>query len=163
MKKTWYREPWVWFIIFLPTMSVVGGISTYIIFSQNAPSLVSEDYYKDGKKINQDLTKYQKALDKNITFDMNITEDSAVFTKVSGDIAANAAVKISFFHVTLAEHDREMLITANAKGQYRVEIPKNMLPGKWRVRVESFDSQWRVQETIQYPLSDTVLLTGAPK
>lgn len=163
MKKTWYREPWVWFIIFLPAMSVIGGISTYIVFSQNAPSLVSEDYYKDGKKINQDLTKYQKALDKNITFNIDISDDSAVFTKVSGDIADNAALKISFFHVTLAEHDREMMITANANGQYRVTIPENMLTGKWRVRVESFDSQWRVQETIQYPLSETVLLTGDPK
>lgn len=160
MKTSWYREPWVWFILFFPTMAVVGGISTYIIFNKNAPSMVSEDYYKDGKKINQDLTKYHEALTRHITFDLKFDNSVAIFTKASGDIKANEAIKISFFHVTLAKHDIEQLATASADGSYRVAIPQDMLEGKWRVRAESFDGKWRVQEYVNYPNDDQVKLDG---
>ena len=72
MKTSWYREPWAWFILFFPMLAVTGGIATYIIFNNNAPALVSDDYYKDGKKINQDLSRYNEARNRNITFNLEL-------------------------------------------------------------------------------------------
>lgn len=57
LSKPWYRQFWPWFIIALPTAAVVGSITTAIIASQDGVNLVAEDYYKQGKEINQDLSK----------------------------------------------------------------------------------------------------------
>ena len=160
MTSAWYKEPWFWFVIFFPILSVVAGVSTFILFNNHAPAMVSEDYYKDGKKINQDLSKINEAIARNITFTLNVDDGVAILRNASGDISANQALKISFFHVTLAEHDMEVLATAAGDNQYRVQLPAGMLTGKWRVRVESFDSQWRVQEYVQLPASTEISLDG---
>lgn len=160
MKTSWYREPWAWFIFFFPALAVTGGIATYIIFNNNAPSMVSDDYYKDGKKINQDLSKYNEARNRNITFDLVLEDGIAIFNLISGDTPKNQAVKISFFHVTLEKYDLEQLATASADGKYRIPLPKDMIDGKWRVRIESFDSVWRVQEYVTFPSDVIIQLDG---
>jgi len=160
MKSYWYKEPWFWFVFFFPFISVVAGTSTFIVFQNNQPNMVSEDYYKDGKKINQDLTKYHEALARNITFNLKFDNGFAVFTPATGDMTENEALNISFFHVTLAKHDISVLATASADGSYRVEIPADMLQGKWRVRAESFDHTWRIQEYVKYPNTSVIKLDG---
>ncbi|WP_017219959.1 FixH family protein [Moritella dasanensis] len=160
MKSYWYKEPWFWFVIFFPAISVVAGVSTFIVFQNNQPDMVSDDYYKDGKKINQDLTKYHEALARNITFTLKFEDGFAVFMPATGDMKENEALNISFFHVTLAKHDISVLATAFGDGSYRVEIPADMLQGKWRVRAESFDNKWRVQEYVQYPNTSVIKLDG---
>jgi len=160
MKSYWYKEPWFWFVIFFPMLAVTAGISTFVIFQNNQPDMVSEDYYKDGKKINQDLTKYHEALARNITFNLKFEDGVAVFTPASGDMTANQALQVSFFHVTLAKHDISVLATASGDGSYRVQVPAEMLQGKWRVRAESFDGKWRIQEYVQYPNTSEIKLDG---
>ncbi|PKH06322.1 FixH family protein [Moritella sp. Urea-trap-13] len=160
MKSYWYKEPWFWFVIFFPTVSVIAGVSTFTIFQNHQPDMVSEDYYKDGKKINQDLTKYHEALARNITFELKFENGNAVISSATGDITENEALQVSFFHVTLAKHDISVLATASGDGSYRVEMPKDMLKGKWRVRVEPFDNVWRVQEYVQYPNTSIIKLDG---
>lgn len=56
MTQPWYRQFWPWFIIALPCAAVVGSIATAIIASKDGVNLVAEDYYKQGKEINQDLS-----------------------------------------------------------------------------------------------------------
>ena len=160
MKSYWYKEPWFWFVIFFPVLSVVAGTTTFFIFQNNQPDMVSDDYYKDGKKINQDLTKYHTALARNITFDLKFDDGFAVFIPATGDMVENEALNISFFHVTLAKHDISVLATASGDGSYRVEMPGDMLKGKWRVRVESFDVKWRIQEYVKYPNTSVIKLDG---
>lgn len=53
MTQPWYRQFWPWFIIALPCAAVVGSIATAIIASKDGVNLVAEDYYKQGKEINQ--------------------------------------------------------------------------------------------------------------
>lgn len=160
MKTAWYREPWAWFVLFFPMLAVIAGISTFIIFNNNAPSMVSDDYYKDGKKINKDLSKYEAAVKRNITFELTFNDGVAEFTKRSGDIMKNQAIKISFFHVTLEKYDMEELVSASGNGSYRVTMPADMLEGKWRVRIESFDGAWRLQKYVTFPNSQLIILDG---
>ena len=54
-KSTWYKEPWVWFILGLLSTSVVLGLSLLFISLKNPPSLVVDNYYDAGKGINRSL------------------------------------------------------------------------------------------------------------
>ena len=53
----WYREPWVWLLIFFPLAAVVGGMVTLYLAVTTSDGLVVDDYYKRGKAINRDLAR----------------------------------------------------------------------------------------------------------
>jgi hypothetical protein len=59
--KPWYRQFWPWFLIALPATSVVAGLTTLAIAIRNQDSLVRDDWYKDGKAINQSLARDAEA------------------------------------------------------------------------------------------------------
>ena len=69
-KEVWFKNPWVWLVIFFPLLAVVAGIATVIITSQNQPEMVVDDYYKKGKAINQELTLYNKAEELGVVLEM---------------------------------------------------------------------------------------------
>ena len=50
-KRPWWREPMVWLIAGLPLAAVVAGITTVVIASRNADSLVKEGYVKEGMTV----------------------------------------------------------------------------------------------------------------
>ena len=155
--KPWYRQFWPWFIIALPTAAVVGSISTAIIASKDGVNLVAEDYYKQGKEINQDLSKFDRSEALNIRFALEVNSHELTLKPVSGDIPPGQALYLSLFHPTLAGLDSEHMITADASGTYRLHFDKP-LTGKWHIRVDAFNHEWRLQETVQLPTQAPVEL-----
>ena len=75
MKTSWYKEPWAWFIFFLPFSAVVAGIATYIIANHEPDALVIGEYYKKGKAINLELSKIKQAQKLGIAFDLRLKEN----------------------------------------------------------------------------------------
>ena len=73
MSQPWYRQFWPWFIIALPAAAVIAGISTAIIASKDGVNLVAEDYYKQGKEINQDLSKFDRSEALNIRIALEVS------------------------------------------------------------------------------------------
>ena len=63
----------------------------------------------------------------------------------------------SLFHPTLAGLDSDHLLTADGKGVYRLMLDKP-LTGKWHIRVDAFNHEWRLQETAQLPTKAPVEL-----
>jgi len=159
MHAPWYRQFWPWFLIILPLSSVIGGISTLIIASSSQLSLVAEDYYKQGKAINADLSKLKAAVDGNIRYHLQLDGRQGMLSRLSGDIQAGLALRISFFHRTLAEHDFSRQVSADAEGRYRFALA-TPLQGHWDVRVEPMTGEWRIQETVAFPTHADIVLDG---
>ncbi len=53
LKKPWYKEPWLWFVLAGPLVVVVAGFITLAIAINGADPLVSADYYKKGIALSQ--------------------------------------------------------------------------------------------------------------
>ena len=157
MSQPWYRQFWPWFIIALPTAAVIGSISTAIIASKDGVNLVAEDYYKQGKEINQDLSKFDRSEALNIHIALEVNGNELTLKPLSGDIPAGQALYLSRFHPTLAGMDSEHMVTADGNGVYRLLLDKP-LTGKWHVRVDAFNHEWRLQETVQLPTKAPVEL-----
>lgn len=157
MSQPWYRQFWPWFIIALPTAAVIGSISTAIIASKDGVNLVAEDYYKQGKEINQDLSKFDRAEALNIHIALEVNGNELTLKPLSGDIPAGQALYLSLFHPALAGMDSEHMVTADGNGVYRLLLDKP-LTGKWHVRVDAFNHEWRLQETVQLPTKAPVEL-----
>ncbi|HET8730535.1 MAG TPA: FixH family protein, partial [Moraxellaceae bacterium] len=61
VKKPWYRQFWPWFIMALPAAAVVAGLTTVAIAYKNKDSVVRDDWYDEGKSINQDFARDDRA------------------------------------------------------------------------------------------------------
>ena len=157
MTQPWYRQFWPWFIIALPAAAVIASISTGIIASKDGVNLVAEDYYKQGKEINQDLSKFRRSEALNIHIALEVNDKELTLKPLSGEIAPGQALYLSLFHPTLAGLDSDHLLTADGKGVYRLMLDKP-LTGKWHIRVDAFNHEWRLQETAQLPTKAPVEL-----
>ncbi|MFM4964324.1 FixH family protein [Aeromonas bivalvium] len=157
MTQPWYRQFWPWFLIALPATVVVAAIVTAIIASKDGVNLVAEDYYKQGKEINQDLSKFDRAEALHIRIALQQQDQVLTLKPVSGDMVPNQALRLSLFHPTLAGRDSEHMLTSDASGTYRLHLDQP-LSGKWHIRVDAFDHEWRLQETVHFPLTEPVEL-----
>ena len=142
----WYKNPWVWLVIFFPVLAVVAGIATVIITSQNQPDMVVDDYYKKGKAINQELTLYNKALELGVELSLNVTQDRI-------EVKSNKtlpAIKLQMVHSTLAASDFTIVLTPNAIGSFSATVEQS-LDGKWQAILMPMDESWKVKSTITLP------------
>lgn len=152
-KEAWYKNPWVWLVIFFPVLAVVAGIATVIITSQNQPDMVVDDYYKKGKGINQELTLYNKAKEQGIELSL----------KVNGDLIevksnkSQPALKIQMIHSTLSKLDFAMVLTPNALGSLS-GTAEFELTGKWQAVIMPMDESWKVKHTVALPSQDWLKL-----
>jgi len=159
MHEPWYRQFWPWFLIILPLCSVAGGITTLIIASSQQVSLVAEDYYRQGKAINADLSKLKAAVSRDIRYRLTIQARQGLLSPYSGDIQSGMPLQITFFHRTLAGRDFSRQLSADAAGNYHFSLD-TPLQGHWNVRIEPLSGSWRVQQAIAFPSAGAILIDG---
>lgn len=160
MSQPWYRQFWPWFLIALPLCAVLASVYTAVIASRGGVNLVAEDYYKQGKEINQDLSKFHRAAELGLTFALQSSGNTLLAQKRSGDTTDNQAIHLSLYHPTLPGRDSDHLLTADASGVYRLTLDAP-LSGKWQVRIDAFNHEWRLQETVHFPLAQETVLDPA--
>lgn len=153
-QQAWYKQFWPWFLIILPLCAVVASFTTLKIALSNSDSLVAEDYYKEGKAINMDLSKVQYAKQLGMQFSLEQNHHEVLLTQHGGP-AYQAALKVEFYHPTLADKDLKLTVTADANHVYRITLP-DVLTGPWEVRLEGFDGKWRIHQRVE--LKDNVQL-----
>ncbi len=148
--KPWYRYGWVWFLIGIPASSVIlGSIFIWISFTQ-ADSLVADDYYKQGRGVNQRLEKDQAAVDRGIKLNANIKAqpngDQRIEIRFAADpgIQAPELLRIRLSHPTIDQRDILATLVRVSPGVYRTDVP-GISAGRWYVQVEDEHSDWRVR------------------
>ncbi len=150
MVKPWYKQFWPWFLIALPMTVVVGTLYTVFIFSQNSVSLVAEDYYKKGKGINIDISKVNIAKENNLNAEVSADSNVIVIAFNKGKLEHFPALNATFTHRTLANRDFSQLITADAKGNYRITL-ESAIEGPWFIELEPHNKEWLVQGRVTFP------------
>lgn len=162
MIKPWYKQFWPWFLIALPGTVVVASLFTFSLFSKNQVSLVAEDYYKEGKGINVDISRLKKADELSISAFLLAQDDNAVFTLDKGELEQFPTLKITFQHRTLPDKDIEQMVNADASGRYRLAL-NEPLAGPWYIELNAFDGTWALNSRVNFPLEEPVKLYGQSK
>ncbi len=158
MNQPWYKQFWPWFLMALPLTAVIGSFITLGIFTQNKVSLVSEDYYKDGKGINVDLSKINAAKALDLHMSLQSTSKGVQFKFDKRQLATYPALTITFSHRTLAHRDFFRTLTADAQGYYRLNLDE-AIQGPWFVKVQPHDQTWLVQGRVTFPSAHPIYLT----
>lgn len=157
MTEKWYKQFWPWFLITVPAISIVLGFTIVYLAVTSENSMVSDDYYKEGKAINQSINKKRMAKQLNLIAGLKIDSDSVKVTFKQALPPDSAAIKLDFFHATLEDKDFFVMLTRNAEGIYSGALPGSV-DGKWRVTLTPFDESWKIRQTVSFPRADEIIL-----
>ncbi|WP_104036773.1 FixH family protein [Vibrio jasicida] len=157
MVKPWYKQFWPWFLIILPLTVVIWTIVTVVVFANNSVSLVAEDYYKKGKGINIDISKMNVARDLGLNATVSSDDNTVVISFNKGELPHFPALTATFTHRTLPDRDFTKLLTADAKGNYRL-TQEDSIQGPWFVELEPHNKEWMIQGRVEFPAQLTILM-----
>ncbi len=120
--EPWYRHRWPWLLMAGPvTVLIAGAITMWISFS-GADALVVDDYYKQGKAINQDLRRDRVA----------------------------ASMGLSLIHPTMPAKDLRLVAVPDGDGNFSVALPL-LERAVWQVQLEDAARTWRLHGSWAWP------------
>lgn len=158
VEKPWYRQFWPWFLIALPATAVVAGLTTLTIAILNQDSLVQDDWYKDGKAINQSFARDNLATSLALTADLRLDDVTGeVQVRVSGKngFLPPASLMLVFSHPTQAHLDQTVALTRRADGHYQGVLQQGL---KGSYYIELGNTEWRLRNSRDFPLPELTLL-----
>jgi hypothetical protein len=146
----WYAQRWPWLLMLGPAAVVVAGAYTTWLAVSTPDALVVDDYYKQGKAINQDLRRDRKASALGLA--LRARFDSA---RLQGQISSHGQVFIAPFRVYLAHptqpaRDRTLLVVPDASGRFTAALPA-LEHTHWQVVIEGAQRDWRLAHSWDWP------------
>jgi hypothetical protein len=157
--KSWYREPWPWFLISLPAIAVIAGLSTVWIAYRTADGLVVGDYYKAGLAINQTLARDDRARDLALTATLQASGGGLQLVLAGRMAAYPDTLMLTLAHPTHQGMDQTLHFEHTGDGRYRAARPA-MTAGKWNAQLADSSATWRLSGVVHTPFERPVTLAA---
>lgn len=148
----WYAHRWPWLLMVGPVVVVLGGIVTGYLSYTRQDAMVVDDYYKQGKAINQDLRRDRVASKLQLAFAAHYNPASA---RLEGSMHSLGRPLASGFWIHLAHStqpakDLHLQVRPDARGQFSVALPM-LERARWQVVVEGQQRDWRLAGSWMWP------------
>ncbi|MBW4933537.1 FixH family protein [Marinobacter sp. F4206] len=161
----WYRQPWFWFLTIFPLAAIIWCIFMIIVATNLEDTMVTDDYSKEGRGINMEIARDQKAKDLGMVAEMRF-DDRTIALNLSTDNgpADFPYLVLNLFHPTLADLDRTIQFQKTGTGQYSGKMLED-IDGRWYYDLRGPDNQWRLKGEAWLPADNgiTVSSEGAAK
>ncbi len=153
--EPWYKQGWPWALIAIPVLTVIAGVTTFIIANDTADTLVQDDYYKKGLAINSRLERFELAQSMSLVAEVDIDISSSLIsiklnsgnnhlTQISEELSIN------FFHPTLKTKDQSFKLNQLSTNEYVAEII-NLEQSYWHIQIEDNTQTWLLKARWLYP------------
>lgn len=158
--KAWYRQFWPWFVIAIPLISIILSFVMLYVAIHGKESMVVDNYYKEGRAINQELSKDQFAQELELGAELLIQPngDVRVQLQAARQIAPDYLV-LKLFHPTLNEKDQQIRLQPEGQLAYSGHLQGD-LQGRWYIDLMDDQDLWRLKGQTWLP-RDTDLKLGA--
>jgi hypothetical protein len=159
--RPWYVQPWPWLLMIGPIIVMLAGFHTaWVAFTQQ-DALVVDDYYKQGKAINQDLRRDRTATQRGMAATLGY--DAAAGT-LSGTLHRMGQpnvepVVLRLVHSTLPAKDQSFRLRPDQAGGFSVALPMLDM-ARWQVLIESGDGTWRLHGEWVWPQQKSLALSA---
>ncbi|WP_426194992.1 FixH family protein [Massilia sp. DWR3-1-1] len=143
----WYRHRWPWLLMIGPAWVLVAGAVMGYQAASRPDAMVVDDYYRQGKAINQDLRRDRAAAARAVVVDLEYAAGQGGAT-LRGVITAAGTplpglLHLRLVHPTLPEKDIALTVTADAAGAFAA--PLALLEAtRWQVQLEGGARDWRL-------------------
>lgn len=155
--KPWYAHRWPWLLMLGPVAVILAGSYTIRLAFQNQDAMVVDDYYKQGKAINQDLRRDRVAAGMGLA--VNWRYDPAAEklhgTLLSFGMPVAGKVRIHLAHATQPEKDFKLEAEPDQYGKFSIDLPM-LERARWQVLLESERRDWRLSGTWKWPQQQTL-------
>lgn len=164
--KPWYQHRWPWILIAMPAASVVLGVILITTALRNPAILVVDNYYAEGRGINQSLAMDDAAENLGLEAQLELAGDRMTLQLASTDGISEDALRLYVYHATHEERDQEfVLVPALEHDLYEIADPAaaaslNTLlasQGSWYLELRGADNEWRLRKRVQTPLTQAAL------
>jgi len=155
----WYAHRWPWLLMLGPMLVILAGSYTIWLAFSRQDALVVDDYYKQGKAINQDLRRDRAAAKLGMTAKIRFVPASGRLIGVVANMhgAQQGSVRLQLVHSTQPEKDLHLQADLNRKGEFSVTLPI-LEKARWQVLIENDRREWRLNGIWLWPQNQTVLL-----
>jgi hypothetical protein len=146
----WYAHRWPWFLMLGPASVLVGGsIATWLALG-HPDAMVVDDYYKQGKAINQDLRRDRVASAMQLVLQLRYEGGrlSGRIQSTGRPLAAPFTIRLA--HPTLPQRDLALLVKPHADGSFSVPLPV-LEHTHWQMVVEGNLRDWRLARSWDWP------------
>jgi hypothetical protein len=150
----WYHEGWAWFVFSIPAISVPLGIAMIVLSLNTNNALVVDDYYVQGKTINQRIDRDRYATRNGISAAVTALGNRLEITVTADtDIAMPDTLLLRWIHVTEADLDGALQLTRSGPtNQYQATLidagpatPWTQQSGqRYRIHLHPDSEQWRL-------------------
>lgn len=155
----WYAHRWPWFLMVGPVLVVLAGIVTGYLSYTRQDAMVVDDYYKQGKAINQDLRRDRAASAMRLAFALRyLPADGRLEGRLSSAGKPLAApLRIHLAHPTQPSKDMQMQAQPDAQGRFSVALPL-LERARWSVVVEGDKRDWRLAAGWKWPQQQAIAI-----
>ena len=155
--KPWYTHRWPWLLMLGPALVIVAGIHTTWLAFVKQDALVVDDYYKQGKAINQDLRRDRVAASLNMALHMayDAAAGQLVGTISSLGQAQGGKLTLKLVHSTQPDKDMVLELRPDGQGKFSVDLPM-LERARWQVLVEGEQRDWRLHGEWLWPQQKTL-------
>jgi len=139
----WYRHRWPWFIMLGPAAVMIATAVTVLLAVRQPDAMVVDDYYRQGKAINQDLRRDRMASALHLSFRAHYRQGRLSGRLESFGRAMPAPFRIRLAHPTQPGKDRVLAAWPDEHGNIDLPLPALEVT-HWQVVVEDEGRQWRL-------------------
>lgn len=143
--------PALWPIIGVPAFAVVASAILLVLAIRDADPELPAHYYIEGRELDADLARAQRALDLGVRTELRFERSGDVVATLSfaAAAAANApaALDLRLTHATQPAQDRVLSLQRGADGRYSARAPA-LVGGPWLVQIADGDV-WRLRGRLE--------------
>ena len=139
----WYRHRWPWFIMLGPVAVMLATLVTVLLAVRQPDAMVVDDYYKQGKAINQDLRRDRMATALRLHLEARYAGGRLTGRLESFGRPMRAPLRIHLAHPTQPHKDVVVDAVPDAQGDFAVRLA-GLEMTHWQVLVEDEGRQWRL-------------------
>lgn len=153
----WYAHRWPWFLMLGPVVVIIGGSFASYLAITRPDAMVVDDYYNQGKAINQDLRRDHVASVLGLAFEARYDPASATLAgrMLGGALPLATPVHLYLAHPTQPAKDLQLLLQPDAAGRFSLHLPM-LERARWQVVVEGTQREWRLARSWSWPRERTL-------
>lgn len=162
--KPWYRHRWPWLLMIGPAWVLVAGSFVGYLAASRPDAMVVDDYYRQGKAINQDLRRDRVAAARAIDVALDYGAGGGGGL-IHGVVRAGArplagALRLRLIHPTQPERDIVLDAVADGQGAFVLAVPA-LADTRWQVQIKGAQREWKVAAEWRRPAAAPRLLITA--
>jgi hypothetical protein len=140
--KPWFKEPWPWLLAIMPVTAVIAGGFTVWFAVTSSDGLVVDDYYKQGKAINQAKERDRLALSLGIRAQL-LPQEPVLRLQLEGKLPTPPGqLTLKVMHPTRSGDDHDILLGWDGSA-YSGQLP-DLAGAHYRVQLTPEYGDWRL-------------------